>query len=484
LKEEEENERWRPNDESTSPKGLSSHFDSHICCVANENDSGSTNEDEEDERSFMQLYAHLSLEDKAVMLKLLTRAREQSEALQMLEDVIAIKSQSFEELTKEHDELKCSHVDLVQRYETISIEQDNSLHCIAQLVNRNSLLKDQVEKLKFENLAFQEKHDILLCSHEKLMDDHIVVNISHEVEIENLKFQQPHSCTCNQIETILPCANACCSSTSKSSFELEFAGTKDDTYQKLKEENKRLKMSLTQLEGKCIAQPSQDNRDHMVKKLETGTTVPCTKSLKENVKDLRIVKRKKQKKKINTSSKSLNHASIQGNIQGNNQVTLHTKRSKKCSECFEKGHSIRLCPYIKNDLITNKDDKLCFKCSKKGHLIKSCPYLKQKGIMLEKKILTNHVAIKKQGKKKSSKLEDRLCYICRKKGHQCKDCPIGNYPSSSLSIISHVTRQPKIATYARKVISLPSANTKDSWVPRSLLTNLDGPINRWVPKYA
>jgi hypothetical protein len=67
LKEEEENEHWRPNNESTSPKGLSSHFDSHICCVANENESGSTNEDEEDERSFMQLYAHLSLEDKVVI---------------------------------------------------------------------------------------------------------------------------------------------------------------------------------------------------------------------------------------------------------------------------------------------------------------------------------------------------------------------------------------------------------------------------------
>jgi hypothetical protein len=82
---EEEDERWRPNNESTSPKGLSSHFDSHICCVANENDSGSTNEDEEDERRFMQLYAHLSQEDKAVMLKLLKRAREQSEAHHMLE---------------------------------------------------------------------------------------------------------------------------------------------------------------------------------------------------------------------------------------------------------------------------------------------------------------------------------------------------------------------------------------------------------------
>jgi hypothetical protein len=315
------------------------------------------------------------------------------------------------------------------------------------------------------------------------MDDHIILNIAHEVVIENLKSQQPHSCTRIQIETILPCVNVC-PSTSKSSFELEFAGTKDDTYQKLKEENERLKMSLTQLKGKCIAQPSQDNRDHMVKKLETDTTVACTKSLEENVKDLRIAKRREQKKKINTSSKSLNHASIQGNIQGNVQATLHTKRSKKCSECFKKGHSIRSCPHIKNGLIINKDDKLCFKCSKKGHLIKYCSYLKQKGIVLEKKLLTNHVASKKQGKKKSSKLEDRLCYICRKKGHQCKDCPMGNYPTSSLSIISHVTRQSKIATCARKVMSLPNANTKNSWVPRSLLTNLNGPIKRWVPKYA
>jgi hypothetical protein len=140
--EEEENGRWRPNNGSTSPKGLSSHFDSHICCVANEKCSRSTNKDEKDERSFMQLYAHLSLEDKAVMLKLLERAREQSRALHKLEDVLITKIQSLEELTKEHEELKCSHVDLVQRYETISIEQDNSILSIAQLVNRNTLLKD------------------------------------------------------------------------------------------------------------------------------------------------------------------------------------------------------------------------------------------------------------------------------------------------------------------------------------------------------
>jgi hypothetical protein len=63
----------------------------------------------------------------------------------------------FDELTKEHEELKCSHVDLVQRYETISIEQDNALHCITQLVNRNALLKDQVEKLKVDKSSFSRK---------------------------------------------------------------------------------------------------------------------------------------------------------------------------------------------------------------------------------------------------------------------------------------------------------------------------------------
>ena len=141
---------------------------------------------------------------------------------------------------------------------------------------------------------------------------------------------------------------------------------------------------------------------------------------------------------------------------------------------------IRSCPYIKNGLIINKDDKLCFKCSKKGHFIKSCPHLKQKGIGLEKKAFTNHVASNKQGKKKSS----RLCYTCREKGHQCKDCPIGNSSTQSLSFDSYITRQPKIATCARKAINLPNASTKDIWVPRSLLTNHNGPIKRWVPKHA
>jgi hypothetical protein len=192
---------------------------------------------------------------------------------------------------------------------------------------------------------------MLLCSHENLMDDRIMLDIVHEVVLANLKYHQPHSCTRVQIETILPCANACCCQASKSSFEIEFLGMDDIAYQELKEENERLRKSLTQLKGKCIAQPSLDNCDDMVKKLEIGTIVACTKSLQVNVKTMREGKRKEQKKKIKASTKSLNHASIQGNIQGNNQTTLPSNESKK-----------------------NK--RKCYGCGKKGHMIKSCTFMR------------------------------------------------------------------------------------------------------------
>jgi hypothetical protein len=38
-----------------------------------------------------------------------------------------------------------------------------------------------------------------------------------------------------------------------------------------------LKMELSPLKGKGHVQPSQDNRDHMVKKLEKGSIITCAK---------------------------------------------------------------------------------------------------------------------------------------------------------------------------------------------------------------
>jgi hypothetical protein len=107
-------------------------------------------------------------------------------------------------LTKEHEKLKCSHDDLVQRYEDISIEQIKAVNhssYIAQLENKNAMLKNTIEKLNIENLALQEKHDMLVCSHNKFIDSHIMLEMAHEVVLTNFKSYQPHICACIQIET-------------------------------------------------------------------------------------------------------------------------------------------------------------------------------------------------------------------------------------------------------------------------------------------
>jgi hypothetical protein len=206
-----------------------------LCFVANGSDSESKSEDEEehesdseDEDDLQQFFAQLSKKNWMSLLKLMKRAKEQKEMLHKQEDFLIRKIEDLEKLTKEHEKLKCSHDDLVQRYEDISTEQIkvvNHSSYIAQLENKNVMLKNTIEKLNIENLALQEKHDMLVCSHNKFMDSHIMLEMTHEVVLTNLKSYQPHICTCTKIETLLSCANKCCSQESQSSIEQEFSGT-------------------------------------------------------------------------------------------------------------------------------------------------------------------------------------------------------------------------------------------------------------------
>jgi hypothetical protein len=94
------------------------------------------------------------------------------------------------------------------------------------------------------------------------------------------------------------------------------------------------------------------------------------------------------------------------------------------------------------------------------------------------------VANKKQDKKMSYKVKHHICYTCRGKGHLSMDCPMGNTPKLNSSITSNLLRRPKIKTCASKVIGSPRARTKVIWVPKSLMTNLDGPNIVWVPSCA
>ena len=76
----------------------------------------------------------------------------------------------------------------------------------------------------------------------------------------------------------------------------------------LKQEVERLMKDLARLEGKSIVQPSQDNCEDMVKKLEKGFTVICFKCHQEGHKSNKCPQPKKKlpddknKKKITIKS--------------------------------------------------------------------------------------------------------------------------------------------------------------------------------------
>jgi hypothetical protein len=143
----------------------------------------------------------------------------------------------LEKLTKKQEKLKCSHVNLVERYKNLSFEQTrtiNSLSCVAKLENENYILKDKVERLTSKNEILQEDHDELLCSHEKLIDSHLMLEIAHEVVVTSVKSYQPHThkCTRTQVPYILSCANNYCSQASQPFVEYVLVETCDDSITK------------------------------------------------------------------------------------------------------------------------------------------------------------------------------------------------------------------------------------------------------------
>jgi hypothetical protein len=61
-----------------------------------------------EEEEIRRFYIHLNKEDKALLVKLLRRNKEQGETLLRLEDSLIKTNNSLEKMTKEHEKLKCS----------------------------------------------------------------------------------------------------------------------------------------------------------------------------------------------------------------------------------------------------------------------------------------------------------------------------------------------------------------------------------------
>jgi hypothetical protein len=99
--------------------------------------------------------------------------------------------------------------------------------------------------------------------------------------LATVKSSQPHTCTCAPQSIDLSFANSCCSQAKPSCDEHVLVETCDSLIasenDELKRENEMLKIELSRLKGKGHVQPSQDNRDYMMKKLEKGSIVTCAK---------------------------------------------------------------------------------------------------------------------------------------------------------------------------------------------------------------
>jgi hypothetical protein len=94
-------------------------------------------------------------------------------------------------------------------------------------------------------------------------------------------------------------------------------------------------------------------------------------------------------------------------------------------------------------------------------------------------------ARQRKDKKYLSKVRGRLCYTCRLNGHLSQDCPKGNkFEPKVVNSTSNVCGKTNIGYNARKVISSPCTSRKAIWVPKFLLTNLEGPNKTWVRKHA
>jgi uncharacterized cysteine cluster protein YcgN (CxxCxxCC family) len=128
-------------------------------------------------------------------------------------------------------------------------------------------------------MALQADHKGLECSYENLVDSYATLEIAHDVVLSSVKCIQPrsHTCRCTQVQIKLSCANDCLSRAIQSSIEHVLVESCDDLISKendeLKQEVEKLQKDLYVLKEKRKVQPSQDNSEVLVNKLEKGSTI-------------------------------------------------------------------------------------------------------------------------------------------------------------------------------------------------------------------
>ena len=158
------------------------------------------------------------------------------------------------------------------------------------------LIKKQLNKI--ENLnALNDLNAIFATNYENLLCKFKLLSKEHEelkLKIESINDTNSSSTSCfDSIDKSNPCNEQCYENVVVESCDDLIAKKNDE----LKKEVERLMKDLTRLKGKSIesnVQPSQDNREDMVKKLEKGSTVTCSKFHKKGHKSNKCSQPKKK----------------------------------------------------------------------------------------------------------------------------------------------------------------------------------------------
>uniref|UniRef100_K3ZEK3 CCHC-type domain-containing protein n=1 Tax=Setaria italica TaxID=4555 RepID=K3ZEK3_SETIT len=264
---------------------------------------------------------------------------------------------------------------------------------VTSLEKPNEGLIAKLEKLTSEHIALQATHKELECSHEKLVKSYAILDIAHEIILTSVE---------------------------------------------------RLKKDLSDLKGKGQVQPSQDNHEVMVKKLEKGSTVTCS-APQQN---LKTSKSKIQQKK------NFEHI--------------------KCFNCSKMGYFASTCPtkLKRKETLSKRQRSLAKKRVCYGSSLHCSK--EKKSTSLSKKP-TSKQRKEKQEDILSNKDKNLIFYTCRQKGHMNKDSPNGNTLKSNLIHYDFSKLgKDKVGTCAIRVISSPQSSIRAIWVPKHLVANLNG----------
>jgi hypothetical protein len=197
-------------------------------------------------------------------------------------------------------------------------------------------------------------------------------------------------------------------------------------------------MELSRLKSKGHVQPSQDNRYHMVKKLEKESTVTCVKLPQINMKtsyqkfDKLKIKKKAHVKYFECST--LRHFSSECPNKRNDQAKPSRRQrsfsQRRCFGCKEKCHNIADCPkeeaskqvcqtqtvrFVKSEYPVSAENSRTSRQCNKGFKVALDKYM------------SKNESTKRQSKNKASRIKHQTCYTCRDKCHLSKDCSKTQY---------------------------------------------------------